>query len=392
MDRKRRVSRGKARAALAAVLLAAAAAGAEEPDPGQTRAIMGEVFAALQRALPPSLDERRFADPAHRKEIREALATLARNAGRLAEHGARGGAGFAFLSGSLAREAREIERRYTAGRFRDAQLGLHDFTENCVACHSRLPADADADLSSRFMEQSEIDALPLPERAQIAMATRQYERALAAQEAMLASPEVDAASIDLMDYLDDYLRVCIRVRGDFERPARSLETFAKRADLKRSLRGDVMRWIADLRELGARGPVEGLAAGRELVEDAEARSKALGARALLVRYQAASGAMHRFLASLPEADPRAPEAYYWLGLIEARISRSFWISQTEPYLEAAIRLAPADPLAQKAYALLEDFVTSAYGGAGGHAPPEVRAWLGELSKLVAAARAGEKRP
>jgi hypothetical protein len=377
---------------LAAVLLAALAASAEEPDPGQTRAIMGELFAALQQVLPSSLDERRFADPAHRAEIRQALATLSRNAGRLAEHGSRGGAGFAFLSGSLAREAREIERRYTAGRFRDAQLGLHDFTEGCVACHSRLPAESDADLSSRFMAQAEIDALPLFERAQLAMATRQYERALVAQEAMLASPEFDVGSLDLRDYLDDYLRVCIRVRGDFERPARALEAFAKRPDLKEELRRDVRRWIADLRALGARGRVEGLEAARRLVEEAEAASMTEGTRALLVRYHAASGALHRLVASLPEGDPRTGEAYYWLGLIEARVSRSFWISQTEPYLEAAIRLAPADPVAQKAYAELQRFVDSAYGGYGGHAPREVKAWLEELSKLIAAARPGGRQP
>jgi hypothetical protein len=217
------------------------------------------------------------------------------------------------------------------------------------------------------------------------MATRQYERALAAQEAMLASPEFDAGSIDLIDYLDDYLRVCVRVKGDFERPVRSLDAFAKRADLKRDLRADVTRWIADLRELAIRGPVEGLAAARQLVEEAEAASKTLGTRALLVRYHAASGALHRLVASLPEGDRRAAEAYYWLGLIEARIGRSSWISQAEPYLEAAIRMAPADPLAQKAYAELRESVASTYGVGGGHAPKEVKAWLEELSRLIAAA-------
>jgi hypothetical protein len=242
----------------------------EEPDVAETRAIMGEVFAALQRVLPPSLDEKRFADPARRGEIQAALQTLSRNADRLSAHGARSERGFAFLSRSLAREAKEIERRYAAGRFREAQFELHEFTENCVACHSRLPDQRDADLSSRFMDETEIAALPLPERAQLAMATRQFDRALAAHEAMLTSREFDVGSIDLLGYLDDYLEVCVRVKGDFDRPARTLEAFAKRADVRPDLRSDVKRWVTDLRALSARGPVEGFEAGRRMAQDAEA--------------------------------------------------------------------------------------------------------------------------
>jgi hypothetical protein len=222
------------------------------------------------------------------------------------------------------------------------------------------------------------------------MATRQFERALAAQEAMLSSPEFDVNSIDLLGYLDDYLEVCVRVKGDFERPARALEAFAKRKDLRPGLRDDVNHWIADLRELRARGPIEGLPAGRRLVEEAEASEQ--GARALLVRYEAASGTLHRFVASLPERDPRAAEAYYWLGVIESRIGRSFWLSQTEPYLEAAIRLAPGDPVAQKAYDLLEEFTISGYSGSSGdHVPEDVQAWLDELSGLITAAKSAGKR-
>ena len=274
----------------------------EEPDPDETRAIMQEVFAALQTVLPPSLDEKRFADPARRPEIHAALRTLSQNAGRLSAHASSSGPAFAFLSRSLAREANEIERRYAAGRFREAQFELHEFTENCVACHSRLPDPQDSALSSRFMDESEIAALPLPERAQLAMATRQFERALAAQEAMLTSREFDVSSIDLLGYLDDYLEVCVRVKADFERPARTLEAFAKRPDIREGLRNDVQHWVTDLRALSKGGPVEGFEAGRRMAQEAESAVAKLGERKLTVRYQAASGALHRFVAAAPRGD------------------------------------------------------------------------------------------
>ncbi len=390
----RRRPRFAARSALAAVamlLFSVVRTGAEEPDPAETRRIMREVFAALQRVLPPSLDEKRFADPALRPQIRQSLATLSRNAGRLATHGAGRGQSFAFLSRSLAREAAEIERRYVAGRFLEAQFELREFTENCAACHSRLPDAEDAALSSRFMDETAIAALPLPERANLAMATRQFDRALQAQETMLTSPDFDISSIDLLGYLDDYIEVCVRVKGDFERPARALAAFAKRSDVRPGLRDVVNQWVADLRALGARGPIEGFDAGRELARETEAAVAKRGERALLVRFEAASGTLHRWLASAPDGDPRTAEAYYWLGMIESRIGRSFWLSQTEPYLEASIRLAPGDPVAGKAYALLEEFVVGGYTGSSGeHVPADVKAWLEELARLIADTR-GEDR-
>jgi tetratricopeptide (TPR) repeat protein len=393
--RRALIARRVACAAAAAgwiALLAPALVRGEQPDPAQTRRIMQEVFAALQRVLPPSLDEKRFADPAQRPEIQQALGTLSRHAERLAEHAAGRDEGFGFLSRSLAREAGEIERRYAAGRFREAQFELHELTENCVACHSRLPDPQDAELSSRFMDEAEIAALPLPERARLAMATRQFERALAAQEALLTSPDFDASSIDLLGYLDDYLEVCVRVKQDFERPARTLDAFAKRPELRQGLRRDVTQWVADLRELTRSGRIEGFEAGRRMAEQTEAAIAGSGARALLVRYQAASGTLQRFVAAAPAADPRIAEAYYWLGVVESRIGRSFWLSQTEPYLESAIRLAPGTPLAARAYEQLEDSVVAGYTGSSGeHVPAEVKKSLDELKRL-ATEKAGAQSP
>lgn len=368
----------------ACALLGAVPLRAAEPDTAATRQIMREVFGALRAVLPLSLDEQRFADPAQRDAIRKSLAILSRNASKLSAHGAGHGQSFEFLSGSLAREAAEIERRFAARRFREAQFELHEFTENCVACHSRLPDPEDSQLSSRFMDDAQIAALPLPERAQLAMATRQFDRALSAHEAMLSSPEFDVSSIDLLGYLDDYIEVCVRVKRDFERPARTLETFAKRPDLRASLKSDVSQWVKDLREFGARAPVEGLDAGRKLAQATEAASSKGEEHAMLVRFEVASGALLRYVASLPDGDARAAEAYYWLGVIESRIGRSFWLSQTEPYLEAAIRLAPGDPVAAKAYAMLEEFEVGAYTGSSGeHVPEDVKARLAELKRLAA---------
>jgi hypothetical protein len=81
------------------------------------------------------------------------------------------------------------------------------------------------------------------------------------------------------------------------------------------------------------------------------------------------------------------EAYYWLGVAESHIESSYWFSLADQYLETAIRLAPGEPFAANALALLRQRTVEGYtGSAGTNIPPDVQARLDELAGLIAAAR------
>jgi hypothetical protein len=72
-----------------------------------------------------------------------------------------------------------------------------------------------------------------------------------------------------------------------------------------------------------------------------------------------------------------------MGVIEADIGRSFWASQTEHYLETAIRIGPGEPYAEPAFELLEAFVVTGYTGSSGeHVPPDVREQLARSRALI----------
>ena len=97
----------------------------------------------------------------------------------------------------------------------------------------------------------------------------------------------------------------------------------------------------------------------------------------------ASGILYRFVNENPEPSPEVAEAYYLLGVSEARIRRSFWVSESEFYLETAIRMAPRAPFAPLAYALLEEETLAGYSGSSGvHLPADVLGNLEELRSLV----------
>jgi hypothetical protein len=77
------------------------------------------------------------------------------------------------------------------------------------------------------------------------------------------------------------------------------------------------------------------------------------------------------------------QAYYWLGVVEARSLDDFWVSLSERHLEAAIRADPTGPLAEIAYAKLEETQMLGYGGSSGvDLPADVWTNLRDLRNLM----------
>lgn len=356
---------------------------AEEAERGNTRAAMGEILEALGVALPLSLSEARLREPEDRAALERAARTLARNAEALEDHGGDRSAGFAFLSGRLAGDARDVVRRLERDRPEEARFLLQQLVDNCVACHSRLPGDA-RPLGERLLADLDARELAPAERARLLVATRQFDRALSAYEALFRDPERDPAQFDFQGLLADYLVVAVRVRGELPRARETLEALARREDVPLYLRRTLESWTLALEELPER-PEAGspLERARSLLEAGARRSGDPMDRASLVHQIRASGLLHRYVRAHPDPSPETAEAYYLLGLTETNIGRSYWLSQAEHYLETAIRMAPGSETAERAYALLERETLAGYSGSSGlHLPTDVLRRLEELRGLA----------
>ena len=353
----------------------AAERGAAPNGDAEALAAMAEIVAALGTVLPLSLSDARYADPASREKLLAALRELAGNGARLEAHGRDRGAGFGFLAGSLARDSAEILRRYEEERFAESRFLLHQLTDNCVACNSRLPDAKAHPLGRTLFEDPAIAQLPPEERVELEVATRQFDSAIDTYEALFAAPGASPTDLDLLGALDGYLELCLRVQGDPKRPATAFEKLAARDDTSPPLRAALLAWVAALGELAEEpAPAPSLAAARALLEAARDSSRFPDDRRALVPYVAASGLLHRYVAGEGRSAAELGEAYYWLGFIEAHVGRAFWLSQTEHFLEASIRTAPGEPSAENAFVLLEEFVVSGYtGSAGVSVPEDVRA-------------------
>jgi hypothetical protein len=356
----------------------------EPPDPVTTRDTMDRIFEAVSELLPLSLDEARFADPASRPRIEAALQVLARSSTQLEQHSQLRSEGFEYLSRSLSGDVTVIQAHYEAERYAEARFLLNVLTETCMACHSRLPSSHDFQLSDQLLSRSELEILSPKETARLQVAMRQFGAALDTYEAIFEDPSMPPAQMDLGGHFVDYLTVSIRVLADYARPIPVLERLARRPDTTTYLRRHVEGWVRALEDLRSREqPPAGIEDARKLIDKARDASEFPSDRDGLVYDLAASGVLHRYVESAAPGSPARAEAYYLLGVAESRSRHNYWLSETEHYLETAIRLSPRSPYARKAYALLEEFTIFGYtGSAGTSVPPEVQAKLDELRELA----------
>ncbi|HTY16167.1 MAG TPA: hypothetical protein VMH82_00420 [Myxococcota bacterium] len=379
------VRRGRALAALCACLGLAAPAGAST-ERDETRAAMKQIFASMKVLLPLSTNEERFASPQNRAAVLAALESLAEHADQVAQHAREEDAARRYIGSSLATDARDALERYREGRTESAAFLVQQATENCIACHTRLPSPGDSPLSQHFVDKSALNAMPMAERVRLLVATRQFDEALAAYEALFADPQVSPA--EMVVPLTDYLIVAVRVKGDYQRPVPVLQRFARRPDVWRSLRLDVDEWVQALPQLQplADAPPD-LATARRLIDEAQHLVPYPADRRGLVHDVVASSILYRLLEAKPTSKRDQAEAYYLLGVAETQLGEMYWEPQAEVYLETAIRMAPDQPFAEPAFALLEEQTLLAYTGSSGvHAPASVTKHLEELRALVDAGK------
>jgi hypothetical protein len=380
----------RARAALCSTFVwlalgsgAAAAASSEDAQMATTRARMGEMVEALRVALPLSLRPEDFASAANRDRLDQAFRRLRDGATALSDHARGKDVGFVHLASALARDAHEIQHRFETGRLEEARFLLGELADDCVNCHARLPYGRDSELGRSLWNAVDAKSLSLDERVRLQVATRQFDAALASYEGLF--PKMPPAQLDLGGYLSDYLAISIRVREDLPRARRHLEAWRKSAALPAYLDELVSIWVGALGSLDKPVPPgQEVARAKAVLEEAQRVRRFPADRAGLVHDLVASGLLHRAVTAKGKPTADAAEAYYLLGVTELRIGSSYWLTEPEAYLEAAIRAAPGSQPARRAYVVLEESTLLGYTGSGGEGelPPEVSSWLGELRRLA----------
>jgi len=313
---------------------AIAPAHADETQPSETRTTMRGIYVALSNAYIYSLSDTSFADPANREAIRGALLALARNTEQLGVHGGGLDDSFDYLRRSLSRDAHEAAASFQRGEYIRSRFIISKITENCVTCHTKLPAKQKFDFGEEFLHGASLDDIPPQARFNILVATRQFDAALETDELFFLAPSTTPNEIRLTSPFEGYLKVAIGALNDPERAADNLQSFAAREDMPQDLTKNVNAWVASLRKLDLDADKgKELSVARGLIGPAESKSAA--DRSHLVDWVAGTALLHRYLQTRPENVDDVAEAFYLLGVADSRISRSYWVSETDFLLEKA---------------------------------------------------------
>ena len=366
------------------VLLGSARVESQDERP-QTQATMRALFQSLTTAYNYGLDAEAFRDPDNHEAILYTLRTLSANASRLDEHTYELDPSYDYLRRSLARDAREAADRFDAGQFAGSWFLLNKMTENCVACHSRLPSDTEFQLGKYFVEQVNVQSLSTEDQIRLEVTTRQFDKALSSYEELFASPNSQPDALALTGAFDTYMELCVRVKNDFNRPRAVFEEVITREDTPRYLEQQLLVWIEALQTIKTLETPRGgeLSRARALIDEGRGLNRFPADRLGMVHFAAASGVLHILLQNRPDDGMVLAEAYYLLGVAESSTAPSYWISETEFFLERAIRAAPKSTYGRRAYELLEAYTVEGYSGSAGESMPEdVRAHLDELRDLI----------
>lgn len=364
--------------------LNAVPAAAQEATTSEAQTTMRGIFFTLTMVYTYSLNPESFEDPANQVQIRSALQALVANSTQLEEHGAGLNPTYGYYRRSLAKDAKDALTRYNEGQYMGSRFVISKMTENCVSCHTKLPADKKFDLGEEFINKKQIKKLEPEERVQIELALRQFDAALKSYEQLFADPDMTPENLSLLGAFQGYLKLCIGALNDPQRAAATLGKYSKRSDVPATFKSQVNQWVAELESVdldGAKG--KELSAARGLIEDAEAKRKHPSDRSQLVDYVLATTLLNRFIAAGPSEPQEQAEAFYLAGVAEARIHRSYWVSETDYLLEQAIRSAPKSDIARRAFDFLSEYTISAHAESSAReVSPELRANLDELRQLI----------
>ena len=365
-------------ALIVAAALCVAAADLEPAPP--TRATMQRIYAALQVLLPAAV-QGHLDDPARAETYESALAEFERESSALAQHGNGLGPGSRLFGRALARDVRRAREFFERREFDSAGFFLESLVDDCVACHSRLPAP-DSALADGFLDQPALAELDPLERATVAVATRRFDEALERYETVFQDPNENP--IILLGPLIRYLTVALRVERDPARAGAVVATLAERARVSSSVRQDLEAWSERLQTIGPETlRATRIERARERVEAAEERARHPGDPRVLIDLLVASAQLHDLVLQAQRSPAAAAEVYELLGRAELGIGQNIWLSRADLYWETAIRVAPESAAARRAYRHLETEVLAGFSGSSGlHLPLDESARLEELRAMV----------
>lgn len=204
------------------------------------RESMRSLLADIRKLLDASLTEQWFVTRGDDKTIEAAITNMGDQGAALTAHAPQ--MDTAFLATMLEKYAWWLKIAYRQGQHRAFDELLNETLDICIACHTRLPSDVDSPAAEAFVSSSAVRGLPVARQYPLLIATRRLDDAMSLLEAAFAKPFKTWPRASTA--LRTYVLAAVRVKQDYGRAVRTLETLAARADVPTDLRRQTQAWRA----------------------------------------------------------------------------------------------------------------------------------------------------
>lgn len=294
-----------------------------------------------------------------------------------------------FISSLFERETKHAYQAIKAGQTEYAKSVLKMVTGYCIACHTRNDQGPDFPV---FPLKARVDSLPEIEKGELFAATRQFDKALASFESVIANTEIaKKRQIEWGRAVRNAFMISIRVKRDPDKALSILQKIETLPSPPEFFKGYLVAWKESITHwkkegtwVAAKQTEESLfKEATRLMEEGRKLQKFQFDHSADVQYLRASSLIHDLLSSHPHGR-RTGEGFKMAGIAYELLEDRFISPLPEMYYEACIRQSPHTKNALECFQRYEERIYFGYSGSGGTSIPEdVSALLQELKSIAA---------
>ncbi len=341
---------------------------------------MREVFNSLMNLQTYIVSEERFRDPKNRSVIEKDLKTLNQVKHAFPKKMLDEEPGLAAIAKLYSEYISDTHLQFSKGNVDYARNRLRTVSAFCLNCHTRVTTEKSF---VDFQNRLEKGDFSLFEKAEMAAATRQFDKAISQYRELLSvPPKNEWGVIQYSRALRHAINVAVRVKKDPDLSQEILDQVSKMKDLPEFVQDYVVQWKKEVavwksekKEEEVKG-AKAIAKARTLIETATSAQAFPADENSDISLLRATHYLHEALDEKPNSDDRA-EALYLLGMAYQVLQDPMLWELDTIYYESCIREKPHSDLSKKCYRRYSDRLYLGYTGSGGTYIPE-----SELKKLV----------
>lgn len=292
-----------------------------------------------------------------------------------------------YLADQFSSRAKQAYSVIQQGNLEYGKSMLRAVTAYCIACHTRHENGPDF---ANFPMSPKVSSLNKQEKAELLIATRQFDKALVALQELIADPQWAKNQPFAWERpVRDALSIAVRVKKDPTAAAAIVTSALQIADLPEFEQMRLKKWKLAVEAWKAEpATVVNTEAGyaaemRRLLGEAAKTQLYPIDRSAEIQYLRASAAAHDIL-RVGKDPALIGEALQGAGVAYEVLANPILWPMHEFYYEACIRHSPHSELSEQCFARFEQSVYFGYSGSSGmRLPSEIKNNLEELRKLAA---------